>query len=198
MNNLEVELRRASRDGDQGRVQVLLAQGLDPNAQDDVGCSPLMFAAMCGREGVMELLLGQPTINIEARSQRGGTALLVAAAGGHLRVVHLLLARGADPAVVDHEGTTLLMAAAWGGEEAVVDFALNQPNVDLEARSVHGETALLVAAAQIHQRVVEQLLARGANPAVEDHRGNTMLRLAQENGWVDLATRFFHYPGPSP
>jgi len=48
-----------------------------------------------------------------------------------------------------------------------------------------------------HQQVVQLLLDRGANPAVEDSSGNTMLRGAQENGWKDLATQFFHFPGPS-
>ena len=73
---------------------------------------------------------------------------------------------------------------------------LDQPNVNLKARNVDGRTALLVAAEEGHKQVVLQLLARGANPAVEDHRGNTMLRWAQENGWVDLAAQFFAYPGP--
>ena len=44
---------KLSRDGDQGRVQVLLAQGVNPNAQDGVGRSPLMLSAMRGQEEVV-------------------------------------------------------------------------------------------------------------------------------------------------
>ena len=99
---------------------------------------------------------------------------------------------------MDNEGFTLLMWAAWGGTEAVVELALNQPNVDLEARDNGGSTALLVAAEEGHKQVVLQLLARGANPAVEDNEGKTMLWWAQENGWVDLAAQLFVFPGPVP
>ena len=87
------------------RVQDLLAQGVNPNAQDGVGSTPLMWAAGGGREEVVALLLGQPNINIEARNVSGRTALLVAAENGaFLQVVQLLLHHGADPAAVDNSG----------------------------------------------------------------------------------------------
>ena len=194
----EEELRGASRDGDQGRVQALLAQGVNPNTQDWLGRSPLMRAAGHGREEVVELLLGQPTIDLEARSDRGRTALLHAAACGHPQVVHLLLARGADTAVVSDSGYTMLMLAARGGVVELVELALNQPNLNLEARNVRGRTALLVAARAGHKQVVLQLLASGANPAVKDNEDKTMLWWAQANGWVDLAAQLFAFPGPVP
>ena len=75
------------------RVQVLLASGVNPNAQDGDGYTPLMWAAGGGREEVVALLLGQPNINLEARNVSGRTALLVAARNGHLSVVKLLLQR---------------------------------------------------------------------------------------------------------
>ena len=107
-----VKLITASRDSNLACVQALLAQGLDPNTQDWRGFTPLMWAAMGAKEGVVKLLLSQPDINLEARSQRGMTALLVAAEWGHLRVVKLLLQRGADPAAVDNSGRTVLDNAA--------------------------------------------------------------------------------------
>jgi len=105
----QTQLLRASREGNLGRVQDLLAQGLDPNAQDGEGCTTLMEAAGCGQEGVMELLLGLPNINLEVRDQWGSTAFLLAAWGGNLQVVEQLLARGADTAVVNNQGYTMLM-----------------------------------------------------------------------------------------
>ena len=70
-----------------------------------------MEAAGCGREEVVALLLDQPNVNLEARNVDRVTALLWAAACGHLRVVQLLLKHGADPAVVDNSGWTVLPLA---------------------------------------------------------------------------------------
>ena len=105
-----------SRKGNLGRVQDLLAQGVNPNAQDGDGFTPLMEAAGCGREGVVALLLDQPNFNHGARNVYGVTALLWAAecGCGHLRVVQLLLQHGADPAVVDNSGWTVPSLAGRG------------------------------------------------------------------------------------
>ena len=50
MNNNIVQLHSACSDGNVSRVQLLLACGWDPNAQNRVGFTPLMKAAECGRE----------------------------------------------------------------------------------------------------------------------------------------------------
>ena len=168
-----VQLITASREGNLACVQALLAKGLDPNSKDGDGWSPLMWAAMSGQEGVVELLLGHSDINLEARSQGGTTALLLAAAHGYPQVVQQLLARGADTALVDNGGYTPLMFAAMGGQEEVVALILSQPNINLEARSQGGRTALLMAEAR--GRVVKLLLQHGVDPAAVDNRGRTVL-----------------------
>ena len=90
----------------------MLAQGVNPNAQDRDGWTPLMEAAGCGREGVVALLLNQPNVNLEARNVDGRTALLLAAECDHLRMVQLLLHHGADPAAVDNSGNSVLTLAS--------------------------------------------------------------------------------------
>ena len=115
-----VKLITASGEGNLACVQALLASGLDPNAQDGRGDTPLIWAAEHGREEVVALLLGQPNINLELRDQEGRTALLLAAEEGHQGVVEQLLAGGADAAVMDTEGRTPLW---WALKNGWVDLA---------------------------------------------------------------------------
>ena len=116
----------------------------------------------------------------------------------NLARVQVFLASGVNPNAQNGDGYTPLMWAAGGGREEVVALLLGQPAINLEARDQEGRTALLLAAEEGHQGVVEQLLAGGANPAVMDTEGRTLLWWAQEYGWVDIAAQLFVFPGPVP
>ena len=136
-----VQLITASREGNLACVQALLAKGLDPNSKDGDGWSPLMWAAMSGREEVVELLLGHSDINLEARSQGGTTALFVAAAHGHPSVVQQLLAGGADPEARNVRGVTALLLAAEEGHLGVVEQLL-AGGADAAVMDTEGRTPL--------------------------------------------------------
>ena len=176
MNNNITPLHRASRDGDQGRVQVLLAQGLDPNAKAGHGETPLMEAALRGQEGVVEVLLGQPAINLEVRNQWGDTALLRATWGGHLSVVQMLLHHGADPAAVSNDGMSVLDWAArevrWKRGEwrerarKVVKYLVDEAGLPLSDRAlgdVAGDSGSLATCQEARRGPSSlQILARRA------------------------------------
>ena len=51
----------------------------------------------------MAFLLGAGA-HVDDRDDRGRTALMIAAEGGHAQIANLLLARGADPALKDKAG----------------------------------------------------------------------------------------------
>ena len=51
----------------------------------------------------MSFLLGAGA-HVDDRDDRGRTALMIAAEGGHAQIANLLLARGADPALKDKAG----------------------------------------------------------------------------------------------
>ena len=102
------QLLLATRRGDLALVKILVDQGVNPNAQNGVGCTPLMLAAKYCWWKVAQFLLSLHDINLEARCETGWTALVFAAGNGHLKLVKLFLDRGAEPAVVDKSGRTVL------------------------------------------------------------------------------------------
>jgi len=83
----------------------------------------LVFASLCGQLDVVRLLLDRGT-RIDATppgSHWTATALHTAAGQGHVEVVELLLARGADPSIQDarYQSTPLGWAAHQGRHDVV-------------------------------------------------------------------------------
>jgi hypothetical protein len=99
-----VQLIGASARGDLRAVNRLLAAGADPNAQgeSDFVATPLALAALCDRPAIARRLIrGGARVNYrfhyanDIAVHEGTTALMWASMGGSLRVVRLLLSRGA-------------------------------------------------------------------------------------------------------
>lgn len=74
-------------------MRLLLDNGADPDAGNDFGSTPLMWAA--GDPAKVDLLLSRGA-SVAAKTKRGHTALLAAANHGNVDAMRLLLARGAD------------------------------------------------------------------------------------------------------
>ncbi len=75
-----------------------LAVALTPGAQDQ--SRELLDAARTGDQATVERLL-DAGLDVETADRYGSTAIAFAARGGHADIVAFLLARGADPNVID-------------------------------------------------------------------------------------------------
>ncbi len=71
----------ACRDGHIDHVSQFLEKQVDVNSADDSGTTPLIAAALAGRDEVVELLLGRQA-DVHRRDMEGKTALDHATAGG--------------------------------------------------------------------------------------------------------------------
>jgi len=91
-------------------VKRLLARNLDVNARYRNDLTLLMWASGPGElvpeTQAIQLVtyLLDAGAHIDDRDDRGRTALMIAAEGGHAEIADLLLARGADPALKDKAG----------------------------------------------------------------------------------------------
>uniref|UniRef100_A0A8C8LTC1 K Homology domain-containing protein n=1 Tax=Oncorhynchus tshawytscha TaxID=74940 RepID=A0A8C8LTC1_ONCTS len=73
--------------------------------------------------------LPPPGANVNrATANNDHTVVSLSCAGGHLAVVELLLAHGADPTHRLKDGSTMLIEAAKGGHTIVVSYLLDYPN----------------------------------------------------------------------
>ena len=100
-------LLRAAMIGHTSAVEALLDQGVDANARDEYGRTPLIEAAFGGHTETVRVLLERGA-DVNARDKNGWTALMEAASKVHVGIVRTLLAEGADVNARSRNGWTAL------------------------------------------------------------------------------------------
>jgi ankyrin repeat protein len=166
-------------------VAQLLQRGFDPNAHEEGGQTALGLAIREGSEQVIDVLLKEPQLQINAQNHAGETALMLAALKGRLETVRRLLERGA---AVDQAGWNALHYAAAGPEPQIVTLLLTR-GASIEAPSPNGTTALMMAARYGSEESVGLLLARQADAATRNERGLNAADFARSAGREALAKR---------
>jgi ankyrin repeat protein len=152
------DLFRAVRTGDAQDVKALMQSGADANVRDDLGATPLMYAAaLPEQDSVRALLDGGADVNavtaagstalmwatnqpstvrllldrgadVNAKTSSGGTALLTATRRANAESMKILLARGANPKAGAADGSDLLKAA-YVNFNAVFNGSRTEPEV---------------------------------------------------------------------
>lgn len=125
------------------------------------GFNELQNAARSGFYSVAEFLVAQG-VKVDGTST-GYTPLVVATQGGHLRMVKLLVEKGARVNPPSGGGQSALMAAASFGFQSIIAY-LVEHGADVNYADGAGGTALISAVAGDRLNAVEYLLAHGANP----------------------------------
>jgi len=169
-------IHKAADAGDVARVDVFLQKGVDVDARDAYGRTPLMLA-VSQPELARHLVARGADVN--ARDVNGETPLMKAAFIGRLDVVRYLEEQGAELQARDDRGGTVLMLAA--SDLGLVRY-LVEKGADVNARNAQGETALKWAAAFGHLDVVKYLVEHGADVNARDARGQTPLQWADNFG----------------
>ncbi len=112
-------------------ARILLNAGVDPNVRDRNGQAPIHQLAFWTRRSIAPALklLMKHGARLDIRDQRGMTALLLTARWGNsVQTMRSLLDNGADPAMKDDNGNTLLHCVAmnsYGNAPRILDLVLS-------------------------------------------------------------------------
>ena len=150
------------------------------NKIDSYRMTALMWAAKCGHEAVVRLLL-ENGADPEIKNENQMTALTIAVEHGHEAIVRLLLENEADIELRTMFGETALTIAVSSGHEAIVQLLLDSA-ANTEFRDFDGETALMKATRQGHGVIVQLLLEKGARVEIKGISGETALTIAASSG----------------
>nr|XP_055058899.1 KN motif and ankyrin repeat domain-containing protein 4-like isoform X1 [Misgurnus anguillicaudatus] len=89
----QTALHLAVRHGRVPIVRLLLAQGADPNAQDQAGTTPLISACDRGNASIVRILLEEAHCDVNLKDKGGRSALSLATQASHTEIADLLKAR---------------------------------------------------------------------------------------------------------
>lgn len=119
-------------------------------------------------------------VNWPSPNEGGAPALEAAARNGHLNVVQALIAAGGNVNQPDTiRRKTPLLAASFGSQDAVVNYLLTVPGIDVNWHALNDWTPALDAAWVGDLKIVRALVAHGADVITPNKYGETPLLAAQ-------------------
>lgn len=210
---------------------LLLLPGVDANAMDAFGYTPLSFAIHQGlerpasiilacqqldiakdsaalhiaaQEGVLPVIerLLERGVNVAEKTKYGETALHLAASYGHLRSLQLLASRSRVHVLnaKDQNGWTIAHRGVTSGNDELVFWLIQEPNINFDLKDRHGRRATAFAAAYGSEAMLKAMLERRPDDVTHmDSFGNTLFHMAStgsseqnfsllyrlhEHGWV--------------
>ncbi|XP_046555559.1 serine/threonine-protein phosphatase 6 regulatory ankyrin repeat subunit C-like [Haliotis rubra] len=209
-DNNDTLLHVACEGGNSPIVEDLLPQ-FDINCRGQLGWTPLMAAAWCGKQDVFDLLVSKGA-DLTLRDDCNRNVLHVACDGGNSPIVEDLLPQF-DINCRGFVGWTPLIAAAWCGKKDVVDLLVSKgadltlrddcnrnvlhlacqggnspiveyllPQFDINCRGQLGWTPLMTAALNRKKDVVNLLVSKGADLTLRNDNNDTLLHVACEGG----------------
>ncbi|MEO5378657.1 MAG: ankyrin repeat domain-containing protein [Magnetococcus sp. DMHC-6] len=156
---------------------------VDPALTD---ASPVRKAAASGNIAFLQEQIKKGQVDLNARNEKGETALILAAREGRADVVALLVNAKVDLTAVDSSGMDALMWAAWEDWPLVVQH-LAQAGAKMDVKDPQGRTPLHLAAQNNRVQAVKALIAAEADVNAKDLEENTPLMLAVMGGHQQTA-----------
>ena len=183
-------------------VKLLLQYNGDLYQKGQHGAVPMHIAAREGHAALVRLYSNYE-VNVNTRvpcyDERDKAPLHVACEQGHAETALALLEYcGADVNINDSEGETPLHCTIINtydslGMKSKDDYAetvkiLVRYGADVNRRNARGETALLLAARNEFQKIVDLLVQAGTDPLIEDNDGNKAIDLVVKEDTVSRQT----------
>jgi len=173
-------------------VKLLLASQANPNIKDNNNRSPLYIAVLQKKLEICNLLLkAKADVN---ESTPGNSSLLHLAAKEkeNVDIVKALLQSGAKVDKTNSLGETALLHSSIFGNSLIADAIIaHAKKADLDiARFEDNTTSLIAAVSNNHFDIAKLLLKAGADPNLENKKGESAFEIAVYKGDLGLINLF--------
>lgn len=179
-DGLNYNLALAASRGNAFEIHRLIKLGADPEAIDDNGATPLVYAIANEKINAVRALLSYEP-DLDFFTYNGDSPLHITAKYDMVDYGELLIRKGANINIRDNYGSTPLHYSSIYGYLYFTDLLLYY-EADLNLRSADGTTPLLAAAWAGNAEICDILLQGGADPDIPDFDDFTPLMAASQNG----------------
>lgn len=169
---------KAADSGNIDILQSLLEQGGNPNEKGKFEATALHRAAMNNNLPITKLLISKGA-NVDIVDFGGASPLHVAAREGSLEVLKHLLKNNADIDLKDKEGFTPLHRAVVSNKSAAA-ITLIEAGAEVNTESRMKNSPIIDAARKGNYKIVEELIAKGANKDAYNKKGYTAYDYAKK------------------
>lgn len=181
---------RAAEAGDLEGIRAAVASGVDIDARDERGRTALMRATYANQLDAFRLLL-EMGADVDLQDDMLNNPFLYAGAEGLLEILKLAHDAGADPTITNRYGGVAIIPAAEKGHLEAVRYLLTKTGVDVNHVNNLGWTALLEAivltdGGPVHQEIIRELIAHGADAHLADGDGVSPLAHARTRGFAEI------------
>ncbi|OGX54262.1 MAG: hypothetical protein A2267_01975 [Omnitrophica WOR_2 bacterium RIFOXYA12_FULL_38_10] len=169
------EIHEAAKKGDVVKLREILDR--EPSlltTKDEIGKTPLHWAAGKNQLEVIKVLLDEYHIDVNIRNANNGTPLHVAASQANPQAVLILIEHGAEiDARTLNNSTPLHFAIIKSGKPGHIEAAkiLIEHGADVNAKTDDGVTPLTMALFRRNTEISDLLKSKGAKPGTSKTRG---------------------------
>ncbi|XP_067653188.1 serine/threonine-protein phosphatase 6 regulatory ankyrin repeat subunit A-like [Haliotis asinina] len=165
---------------------ILVKKGADLSVIDEEGDNMLLWACRGGNVKIVNYILIQNIVDINAQNNGGETPVMLAANSGDREIFDILVRKGADLSVIDNNTDNILHWACRGGNVKIVNYILMQNIVDINCKGYEEITPVLIAAYHAKNEAFDILVQKGADLSVIDENGDNILHWACRGGNVKI------------
>jgi ankyrin repeat protein len=176
----ETAMAEAAARGQTGKVKELLDLGVDVNVRGNDGVTPLMWALVQGSKPGFKYLL-EHGANPNLQTTQGDSVMELSSIHEDPDYLALALKNKGDPNLVNPETAKTPIFTAMTSLRAKNIQLLIEAKTNLNFQDRTGATPMMRAAAVNRYDFVYAFLKAGADPAIENNWGNTIVHFVKDS-----------------